>query len=89
LHNMNVSQIIEADYGVPDDSLINNKDDLLINTTLQDHDHDENINLNFSNVADHGLQMLPLTPHKNKNKKSELKLEFDEVLDDKWNLFEQ
>jgi hypothetical protein len=73
--DFNVSKIIAVDGGLHDDSLINNKDDLLINCddgeleilTKQMHAH---IN------SEHLITI--------KNPQNQIKLEYEEILDDKW-----
>jgi hypothetical protein len=65
---------------MPDESLINNKDDLFITSTIHEND------MNFNNSIMNNL-MCSINFNTPKNKG--IKLEYDEVLDDRWNIFEQ
>jgi hypothetical protein len=76
--NGNISQIIDIDTSMPDESLINNKDDMFITSTLNE--------LNFNNSIMNNL--MSNTNFNSPNSKG-IKLEYDEVLDDRWNMFEQ
>jgi len=78
--NGNISQIIDIDNSMPDESLINNKDDLFITSTLHDHD------INFNNSI---MNNLMSSINFNTPKTKGIKLEYDEILDDRWSIFEQ
>ena len=64
---------------MPDESLINNKEDLFITSPI--HDNDFNFNNSVINNLMGSLNFN--SPHK------AIKLEYDEVLDDRWAIFEQ
>ncbi len=79
-NEFNVSKIIAVDQGL-DDSLINTKDDplnmipLISNGVVDGRDKDIILSGKSSNMA---------SPQKNFQKPNEIKLEYEEILDDKW-----
>jgi len=77
--NGNISQIIDIDNSMPDESLINNKEDLFITSPMNDNE------FNFNNSVINNLMGSLNFNSPNKA----IKLEFDEVLDDRWAIFEQ
>jgi hypothetical protein len=80
LGNGNISQIIDIDNSMPDESLINNKDDMFMISTINEND----LNLNNS-IINNLMSSINFNTPKNKG----IKLEYDEVLDDRWAMFEQ
>ena len=71
-NNINVSNIIGVDNSVIDDQLLNTKDDPLLTSVINDRYDDTNNNI--TNISAF-------------NNKQEIKLEFEEILEDRFNNF--
>jgi hypothetical protein len=72
--DFNFSKIIGIDQGLHDDSLINTKDDLLLNCEIHDAEMLEQLGVHMQ-ISNKSMII------------KEIKLEFEEILDDKWATF--